>query len=252
MTLNGSTQQVISGAGTLTIGSNQTFVLDNANGLLLQRDVVFNGPQLTLTSGNITTGVNTLTLAPSTLSSGTGDVVGNTERNGPFVAGTIYSFGNSDVTLNFTDAPPSRIASIDALPTEVIVNLTSGTPAGFSNAVSRTYTIVATGGSGYSATVRLHYLDSELNGNTEADLTLWRYDGSEWQSVGRTSIDTTNNWVELSGVTAFSPWALASNEPTAVTLRALTARAPLTPLAALPVAALALAGGVVVWRRRKA
>ena len=38
---------------------------------------------------------------------------------------------------------------------------------------------------------------------------------------------------------------------TAVTLRTLTARAPLTPLAALPAAALALAGGAFVWRHRR-
>ena len=37
----------------------------------------------------------------------------------------------------------------------------------------------------------------------------------------------------------------------AVTLRTLTARVPLTPLAALPAAALALAGGAFVWRRRR-
>ena len=247
---NGSTQQVISGAGTLTIGANQTFVLDNANGLLLQRDVAFNGPQLTLTSGNITTGANTLTLATSTLVSGAGDVVGNTKRSGPFVAGTAYSFGNPDVTLTFIDEPASRIASIDALPTEVIVNLTSGTPVGFPNAVSRAYTIAATGGSGYSATVRLHYLDSELNGNTEDNLVLWRYNGTAWESAGRSAFDTTDNWVALDGVTEFSPWALSDAAPTAVTLSAFSAT-PNGARNALPFAGVALLGGLAVFVRRR-
>lgn len=40
--------------------------------------------------------------------------------------------------------------------------------------------------------------------------------------------------------------------PTAISLRTLTARAPLSPLAALPVAGLALAGGAAAWRRRRA
>lgn len=246
---NGSTQQVISGAGTLTIGANQTFVLDNANGLLLQRDVAFDGPQLTLTSGNITTGVNTLTLGMSTLVSGAGDVVGNTKRSGTFVAGTPYSFGNQDVMLTFTE-PVARIASIDALPTEVIVNLTSGAPAGFPNAVSRSYTIETEGGSGYSATVRLHYLDSELNSNTEADLVLWRYNGSAWQNAGRTTIDTTDNWVELSGVTEFSPWALSAAGPTAVNLSAFSAT-PNGALHALPFVGLVLLGGLATLGRRR-
>jgi hypothetical protein len=69
------------------------------------------------------------------------------------------------------------------------------------------------------ATVRLHYLDSELNGATEANLRLWRLDGSRWRLMGRSAIDTTNNYVELTGVTAFSDWAIAEDgEPTAVTV----------------------------------
>ncbi len=40
--------------------------------------------------------------------------------------------------------------------------------------------------------------------------------------------------------------------PTAITLRTLTARAPLSPLAAAPVVGLALAGGWVALRRRRA
>lgn len=42
-----------------------------------------------------------------------------------------------------------------------------------------------------------------------------------------------------------------SSTPTAISLRTLTARAPLSPLAALPVAGLALAGGAAAWRRRR-
>ena len=71
--------------------------------------------------------------------------------------------------------------------------------------------------------MRLHYLDSELNGNTESGLVLWRYDGATWQNAGQSAMDTTNNWVEQSDVTAFSPWALASSTPTAVTLGSLSA-----------------------------
>ncbi len=44
---------------------------------------------------------------------------------------------------------------------------------------------------------------------------------------------------------------VTAQHTTAVTLRTLTARAPLTPLAALPVAALVLTGGLVALRRRK-
>lgn len=49
----------------------------------------------------------------------------------------------------------------------------------------------------------------------------------------------------------FDNLTLFRSAPTAISLRTLTARAPLSPLAALPVAGLALAGGAAAWRRRR-
>jgi hypothetical protein len=94
----------------------------------------------------------------------------------------------------------------------VTINLVKAVPAGgiaFPTAVQRTYTITPTGGSGFSATLRLHYLDAELNGNVEANLGLFRF-GTAWARQGKTGSDLANNWVELSGVTQFSPWTLSS------------------------------------------
>ena len=237
--LNGTSAQTVSGSGVITFSS---LTLNNAAGVTFNRDVTVN-TALSLTSGDITTGANTLTLTEPATTAGTGDVWGNTKRTGALATAKTYGFGNPNVSLNF--------ASVTTMPTDVAINLAAGTPAGFANAVSRNYTITPNGGSGYAATVRLHYLDSELNGNTETGLALWRNDVATWVSQGVGSADTTDNWVEQSGVAAFSPWALGSSAPTAVTLRTLTARAPLTPLAALPAAALALAGGAFVWRRRR-
>jgi len=85
------------------------------------------------------------------------------------------------------------------------IQLTKTAPSGLSPAVQRTYTLTPTGGSGYSATLRLHYRDSELDSVTESALKLFRYSGS-WTDEGRSAIDTASNWVEKSGVTAFSDW----------------------------------------------
>jgi hypothetical protein len=79
----------------------------------------------------------------------------------------------------------------------------------------RTYLITPTGGSGYTATLRLHYLDSELNGNNESMLQLWRDNGTNWTMQGVSSRNTTQNWVEYNNVTQFSPWALSQLAPTA-------------------------------------
>jgi hypothetical protein len=56
------------------------------------------------------------------------------------------------------------------------------------------------------------------------------------------------NTVTAGGTTSLD----ACYVPTAISLRALSAQAPLQPLAAIPVAGLVLAGGLVAWRRRKA
>jgi hypothetical protein len=135
-------------------------------------------------------------------------VVGNLRRtNLAACPGTPIAFGNPFTTIAFTSGTP---------PTEVTVNLTLGPPAGFANAVQRTYQITPTGGNGYTATLRMHYLDSELNGNNEATLQLYRNNGTTWNAQGATNRNTTNNWVEYAGVTQFSPWTLAADaSPTA-------------------------------------
>jgi len=239
--LNGTTSsQTIGGANPISF---ENLTLNNSLGCTLSRDVDVTG-QLVLTSGDITTGANALTLTEPATTSGAGDVIGNVTRAHAFTAGTAYSFGNPDVSLNFTAAGTQ--------PSSVTINMAKTQPANFGNyAVNRNYTITPTGGSGYSATVRLHYLDAELNGNTEESLALWRWNGSEWLKQNSITRDTTANWVQSADVTDFSPWAISGVNPTAVTLRALTARAPFNPFAAAPALGLALAGGVFVWRRQR-
>ncbi len=201
LTLSGTSAQTISGAGTLTFAANETVNVTNANGVTLQRDVTINGP-LTL-GADITTGANTLTQVNT--SSGAGDVVGNVKRSG-FATATAYAFGNPNNIITFASG---------TLPTDVTINLVKSAPIDFSTAVQRTYTITPNGGSGLSFTLRLRYLDSELNGNSEGALELYRYDGAMWNSVGALNRDGTANWVEQSGLADFSRWVLsATTAPT--------------------------------------
>src|SRR5258705_833609 len=97
----------------------------------------------------------------------------------------------------------------------ILVTLVKAAPVTFGAAVKRNYTITPNGGSGITATVRLHYLDSELNGNTpEANLNLRRFI-TAWQAVLPSVVDTTNNWVECNAVTAFSQWTFSTLAPSA-------------------------------------
>ena len=154
---------------------------------------------LTLSTNLTTTSSFTLSLGANETAAGGGDVIGRVSRGG-FVAGTRYSFGNPDVQIRF-DAGD--------IPSSMSVQLARSAPSGLALAAARTYTLTPTSGSAYSATVRLHYLDSEVGSLVESGLVLWRYTGISWARVGASARDTSANWVEQTGVTAFSPWALS-------------------------------------------
>jgi len=195
---NGSSTQVIGG----TVG--QTFnnlTNSNAAGLTMNFDNTVNGV-LALTSSDITVAATkTLTQPVGGSSSGTFDVNGRVQRTGFTTGGAALSFGNPFNTIQVTAG---------TAPANIVVDLARSAPSGFSNAVLRTYTITPSAG-GFTGTLRLHYLDSELNGNTEgANLILRRFSGTGWSPVTPTSFDTTANWVEKTGVTTFSPWTLSS------------------------------------------
>lgn len=214
ITLSGNSVQTIAGSSPITF-SNLT--INNIAGVTLSQNATVAGT-LALTGGDVNTGVNTLTLPAAATSTGNADVVGNVRRTGFVSGGSALSFGN-----------PSNVIKIDSgtVPADITVNLLKTGPPGFPTAVQRQYTITPNGGSGLSATLRLHYLDSELNGNdeTSASFDLWRFDGTSWTRQAKTASDTSSNWIEKSGVTQFSPWAISSipSTPTAVALTGFVA-----------------------------
>src|SRR5205807_7742033 len=124
---------------------------------------------LTLTSNLNTTASFTFTRNNALPTAGSGDVIGNVKRSNSGLAlpiSTIYTFGNPFNTLTFDSG---------VTPTDVTFNLVLSAPVGFpGTAVTRTYTISLTGGGVFLATLQLHYLDLELNGNNETNLKLWR------------------------------------------------------------------------------
>jgi hypothetical protein len=205
VTLNGTTARTIGGTGTLTFGANQSITVNNSAGVTLQKSVASNGV-LTLTTD--------LTVAPGSVltengtSLGSGDLIGDVMRTD--LTSTGKSFGN----------PNNQIAINSGTITSATMNLDKGeTPTDFPQSVLRNYTITPGAGALTQATVRLHYLDTELNSNIEdATLHLWRNSGG-WVDVGQSSAEFTDNWVEYNNVTGFSPWTISGPAaPTAVRL----------------------------------
>jgi hypothetical protein len=238
--MNGSVAQTISGSNA---PSFQNLTINNTAGVSLTANATVNGV-LTLTT-DLNTGANTLTLGSAATSAGAGDVIGNVSRT-TIANGTTYDFGNGNVELTFTSGTP---------PTSMVVNLVKGSSP-FTGAVSRQYTLTPTGGSGYAATVRLRYLETELGTNVETALNMYRYNSgtSTWDLQAPTTRDSVNNWVEKTGVTTFSPWALGTSSPTAVTLSTFSAdgdsNTDVLAFLGLGIGAIIALGGAIIARKK--
>lgn len=61
---------------------------------------------------------------------------------------------------------------------------------------------------GQNATLRFQYFDSELNGNNEADLTIWRStnNGASWTDMGFATRSSTSNYVEQIALSDINGW----------------------------------------------
>lgn len=189
----------LSGSGAKTAANNFT-----VNGIL---NLSVANPSATV--GLLDMSTYTLTMGGSATTVGAGDVIGIVKRT-TIIANTPYTFGNQYTIINFEN--------IGTLPSDISVKTTIGSaPTWKAGAVKRIYEEARTGGSGSYATINFHYLDSELNGNTENILTKWA-SLSPFVTTGedgRSNYDTTNNWV---GVTGFD----VSFIPTSFGLREVT------------------------------
>lgn len=198
------------GTGNSTVTGATTFNIltinksTSAEGLTLNNNV--STPTLNMTTGWVNTGSNTITITGTR--SGAGIIYGNIVRTHSFSASTAYEFAGQQNTLTF-----SASNSV----TSVMVSVAQGgiTDFPFNGSVSRVYTVSVTGSMGAAtATLRLHYNESELNGNAESTMELWRYNGAAWVLSGKTGGNTTSDYVEQSGITSSNlatRWTLSDN-----------------------------------------
>jgi len=79
------------------------------------------------------------------------------------------------------------------------------------NSILRYYDILPANDIAIDATLRINYLDAELNGLDENALVLWKStDSIRWTNIGYTSRDATANYVEASGISDLSRWTLST------------------------------------------
>lgn len=188
---------ILSGSAlqTLVNGVYNNITISGSGGVSSIDNLTINGI-LNLSSQNPTTergvldmGNFILNMGANSTTIGQGDVTGIVKRNS-FSIGTSYTFGNQYTYINFQNAT--------TLPTELSIKISIGTsPSWFDSSVKRYYDIIQTGAVNSYATICLHYLDSELNGNSENYLVFWKYYASNQflSEKGKNNNDTSQNWV---------------------------------------------------------
>ncbi|WP_294820292.1 T9SS sorting signal type C domain-containing protein [uncultured Flavobacterium sp.] len=195
VTLNGLAQQ------TLVPGTYNNLTVSNALGAVASGNATVNGTlhlpnaNPTATLGSLAMGSNTLFMGPDAVNTGIGEVSGIITRNTGIVANKLYTFGHPYTSILF---PP-----VGTLPTSMSLKIEPGVvPPNKTDAVSRRYEFIQAGGTGTKAIITSHYLDAELNGNTENRLTDWVVPIGAGAPIpqSRTNYSTTDNFVELANV----------------------------------------------------
>jgi hypothetical protein len=199
--LSGSSDAIVNGSSVTTFSTLTISKDDSTNTVTGNTNI--NVDTLNVTNGNIAMGANNITITGTR--TGNGIITGTITHTHAFSTGTVYSFEGPNNTIAF-----STVGTV----TSVSITVTIGSVADFpfGGSINRQYNIAVTG-AGYTAALRLHYLDGELNGNVESTMQLWRYNGSTWGVSGKTANDATNNWVEQSGLTNITNrWTISNDQ----------------------------------------
>ncbi len=199
--LAGASQQTITGTGSL---SSRDMYVDAPGGVRLNAPLDLNG-QLSL-SQNLYVGSSTLvTLTESAVTAGENsdkDIFGSVKRIGPFQIDKLYSFGNRNLTVVFTDAG-------SLLPVAITMTVKQAPWSDLPGSINRSYRIQTASGSGWSGSLTLDYRDAELHG-LEDYLQVWTRSlaSTPWVQFPYSEANFNQNWIALQGLTHFSDWGL--------------------------------------------
>jgi len=175
----------------------------------------------TVTLNNPVT-VATLAMTQGTLVAGSSGVTITSDRNGPgiitgliththtFIPGTSYAFEVPVNTITFDAA--------GTLPTSVTVNVVLSSPGAntYMTPIPRYYVVSQTGGSAFTYTLRLHWVETEItppNSETSPPLKIWQRTSTGpdvWARIGASANSIVDDWVEQSGMSSVGTFSLSS------------------------------------------
>jgi len=189
---SGGTNLAVSGSPTVNnilLGASSSVTLSSSltiNGnLILESDLALNGQTITL-------GSSAELIEDSGLLSGSTGTITTTR--------SLSNINENVAGLGATITEDGDLGS-------TVISRTHAAPG--DQAIKRVYQITPSN-SPSNATLVFHYDDSELTGQTESELELFKSsDGSTWAEQSASTINTTDNTITLTGIDAFSYWTAA-------------------------------------------
>ena len=83
--------------------------------------------------------------------------------------------------------------------------------------INRYYDITPATNTNLNATLRINYFDAELNGKTEANLSLWKStDNTNWTYTGFSNRSSVTNFAEANAIASFSRFTLSDKFATGI------------------------------------
>jgi len=202
--IGSNSNTVIEGTGTTTF--NNLTINKSSNNAQLNQNVAVTG-NLTLTSGGVM-------LNSSNINFGnTGSLQNETETNRVFGTG---GYLQTTVNLNAPNATnPANLGAIITSTANLGSTLIKRAHSSFTlngNGINRSFDITPTNNTGLNATLKFTYLDAELNGNSEANLALWKSTnaGTNWTALASTN-NATSNFVQSTGIPSFALFSVGTN-----------------------------------------
>lgn len=199
--LTGSSDATVGGTSTTTFSTliiNKSLTTNTVTGA-----TGFNVGTLNVATGNLAMGSNTVTITSTR--TGNGIITGIITHAHAFSTGVEYWFESPNNFIVF-----SSVSGVTSVTDTVTLGSVLSFP--FSGSINRKYSFAVPVGT-YTLTLRLHYLDGELNGNNESTMQLWHFNGTAWVVSGKTANDATNNWVEQSGLTnIINKWTISDDQ----------------------------------------
>ncbi len=214
--LNGSATQTLSGDGLLTFPRLR---INNADGpVQLLQDVAISDRVL-IQAGKLDLNGRNVDLGT------TGTLVEDRQNNRLVIDQTALNESNKGGYVRVSNrATAADLAEVGGtgifLANAGTVSLDryhyQGTDVG-EGAIRKNYEVT---GTPTDATMRIEFAVDELAGTlADEDLKLFRFNGTIWENQGGTWTDDAVNYVELTGIAAFSPWTVGSaSTPLPITL----------------------------------